>query len=354
MNMKIELKNVTKKYKELKALESISIRFNEGEFTSILGPSGCGKSTLLFVISGLINIDNGKVYFNDRDISLVETEKRNIGMVFQNYSLYPHMTVKENLLFPLKMKKTSKEYNMERVNYVLNLLKIENLIDRRPNELSGGQQQRVAIARALVKEPDILLMDEPFSNLDAKLRLEMREEIRRVQYETGITTLFVTHDQEEALTLSHNIVLMDKGEVIQISTPKELYERPLNIFAAEFIGSPPINIIDGKIENNKFIAENFSINLKKDFKNIEKIKLAIRPENIEISKVGLEFKIVDLKLLGKDIWIKIERENLILNLIASKNKNFEKDSVIRVIFKEILLYKDNQLLKGEKYEVEEI
>jgi ABC-type sugar transport system ATPase subunit len=225
------------------AVNNFTATIKSGEMVSLLGPSGCGKSTTLMLLAGLYRPTAGEIHFGDENVTKVEAEKRGIGMVFQNYALYPHLTVRKNILFPLKMKRTPRAEAQRRMLDIAKLVQIEHLLDRKPGQLSGGQQQRVAIARALVKEPKLLLLDEPLSNLDARLRLEMREEIRRIQLEVGITAIFVTHDQEEAMSISDRIMLMKDGVLQQESHPQEMYRRPVNTFAAEFIGSPPINML---------------------------------------------------------------------------------------------------------------
>ena len=235
--MEIKLQNIRKRFGETVALDDLSLEFCDGKLTTLLGPSGCGKSTLLNLISGILPPTSGSIYFGDRDVTSLSPDKRNIGLVFQNYALYPHMTVGENIAFPLEIKKVSKKERMERAAEFAKLLRIEDYFTRKPSQLSGGQQQRVAIARALAKEPEILLLDEPLSNLDARLRLEMREEIRRLQLETGITTIFVTHDQDEAMVMSDEIHLFHDGRIEQSGTPTEMYTAPRTRFAAGFIGS---------------------------------------------------------------------------------------------------------------------
>ena len=261
--MKIVLQNLTKIFpsrnkksgEEVVAVNDFTFEIPDGKLIGLLGPSGCGKSTTLYMISGLQKPTSGKIFFGDDDVTQLSTEKRGIGLVFQNYALYPHMTVLQNILFPLQnltgADKMPKEKMIERAHGAARLVQIEELLDRKPSELSGGQQQRVAIARALVKMPRVLLLDEPLSNLDARLRLQTREEIRRIQKETGITTVFVTHDQEEAMSISDMIVVMKLGVVQQIGKPQEVYDNPVNLFVAKFLGTPPINVFAGAIRGGK-------------------------------------------------------------------------------------------------------
>ena len=239
--MELHLEKLVKDFAEVRALDTGDLTIQDGKLTGLLGPSGCGKSTLLYLISGLQRPTSGRIFFGDRDVTLLPPEKRGIGLVFQNYALYPHMTVEQNIAFPLVNQKVKKEEIRERTEEMAKLVQIGDLLKRKPSQLSGGQQQRVAIARALVKQPEILLLDEPLSNLDARLRLEMREEIRRIQIETGVTTVFVTHDQEEAMSITDEIVLMKKGIVQQQCAPQEMYLNPGNQFVASFLGNPPIS-----------------------------------------------------------------------------------------------------------------
>lgn len=289
--MEIKLQNIRKRFGETVALDDLSLEFCDGKLTTLLGPSGCGKSTLLNLISGILPPTSGSIYFGDRDVTSLSPDKRNIGLVFQNYALYPHMTVGENIAFPLEIKKVSKKERMERAAEFAKLLRIEDYFTRKPSQLSGGQQQRVAIARALAKEPEILLLDEPLSNLDARLRLEMREEIRRLQLETGITTIFVTHDQEEALSISDHILLLKKGRIQQYGLPQELYDEPCNPFVADFLGNPPINLYEGIVDGNRVILQGdntgFLIAGMKGIERGRKVKLGIRSEAFEVVAEGV-------------------------------------------------------------------
>ncbi len=275
--MKVRIDNVTKTFGQTTAVSNFSAELEDGHLICLLGPSGCGKSTLLNMLCGIIPVSQGQIYFDDKDVTKLPPDQRNIGMVFQNYALYPHMTVAENIAFPLEIQKVKKDERKARVEEIAKLVHVDNLLRRYPSELSGGQQQRVAIARAMVKKPQLLLMDEPLSNLDARLRLEMREEIRRIQKETGITTVFVTHDQEEAMSISDSILLMKDGVLIQSGLCQELYINPNCLFVAEFLGNPPANKItqDDKI-------------------------LAIRPEAFTLDPNGTEAEIQFISEMGKD------------------------------------------------------
>ncbi|MCR4578786.1 MAG: ABC transporter ATP-binding protein [Treponema sp.] len=282
--MQVKLENVTKKYGHTVAVNNFSTILPDGDLICLLGPSGCGKSTLLNMLCGITDVSEGHIYFDDKEVTKLPADRRDIGMVFQNYALYPHMTVCENISFPLEVQKVPKKERLERAQKIAALVHVDNLLKRYPGELSGGQQQRVAIARALVKNPKLLLMDEPLSNLDARLRLEMREEIRRIQQETGVTTVFVTHDQEEAMSISDSIILMKDGVFIQGGHSQDLYDNPNCKFTADFLGNPPIN----NFQHFEGVSEN-------------KI-LAVRPEAFALSsdENGFEAKVLRVSLLGKE------------------------------------------------------
>ena len=279
--MKITIKNLTKTFAprkktehEVTAVNNMNIEIPSGKLVGLLGPSGCGKSTTLFMLSGLEEPTSGSILFGDDDVTDLSPEKRGIGLVFQNYALYPHMTVEGNIMFPLLNMKVPKEEAQQRAKEAASLVQIEDLLGRKPNELSGGQQQRVAIARALVKMPNVLLLDEPLSNLDARLRLQTREEIKRIQLETGITTVFVTHDQEEAMSICDIMVVMKLGVVQQIGEPQQIYDDPDNLFVANFLGTPPINIFTGQIKNGGVYIGDDRIADAKDYTETFKRKIS--------------------------------------------------------------------------------
>ena len=288
--MRVVLDHITKKFDDFTAVSEFSAVLEDGELVSLLGPSGCGKSTLLNMLSGILPVSGGKIFFDDQDVTAMPPEKRGIGLVFQNYALYPHMTVMGNICFPLETQKVPKAERIERANEIARLVHVDMLINRKPSELSGGQQQRVAIARALVKNPRLLLLDEPLSNLDARLRLEMREEIRRIQQRTGVTTIFVTHDQEEALSISDRIVLMRSGVLQQNDLPQRLYNEPANQFVADFLGNPPINNIPGTIQNGLFVTEDGIAEAKlpmlEGVENGRKVNLSVRSESFVLDANG--------------------------------------------------------------------
>jgi len=289
--VKVELKEITKRFGEVLAADNITLEINNGEFFTFLGPSGCGKTTTLRIIAGLEFPDSGKLFFDDDDVTNLPTYKRNTGMVFQNYALWPHMSVFNNVAYGLKIRKISKEEAKERVQKVLNLVNLAGLENRYPSQLSGGQQQRVALARALVIEPKVLLLDEPLSNLDAKLRLRMREEIKDLQKRLKITTIYVTHDQEEAMVISDRIAIQNKGKILQVGTPTEIYNRPQSLFVATFIGGGSLleGIADKAGEKIQVKIDNINIQgvLSSDEQRIkegDKVAVVLRPENFVLEK----------------------------------------------------------------------
>ena len=310
--MKVVLQNLTKIFpsrnkksnEEVVAVNNFSFEIPDGKLIGLLGPSGCGKSTTLYMISGLQKPTAGQIFFGDDDVTELPTESRGVGLVFQNYALYPHMTVKQNIMVPLQnlkgADKMSKEEMQERAYTAAKLVQIEELMDRKPSEMSGGQQQRVAIARALVKMPRVLLLDEPLSNLDARLRLQTREEIRRIQRETGITTIFVTHDQEEAMSISDMIVVMKLGVVQQIGAPQDVYDDPANLFVAKFLGTPPINVFEGSVRGGKlYIGEDAVLNVAGVAD--QDVFVGIRPEGFELDANGpMHCKLSNVEVMGRD------------------------------------------------------
>lgn len=324
--MKVELKKVTKKYGQNLAVNDFSAILPDGHLICLLGPSGCGKSTILNMLCGIISITEGHIFFDDKDVSNLSSDKRNIGMVFQNYALYPHMTVLENIAFPLEVKKISKKQRIEESKKIAKLVHIESLLNRYPSELSGGQQQRVAIARAIIKKPALLLMDEPLSNLDARLRLEMREEIRRIQKETGITTVFVTHDQEEAMAISDSILLMKSGKLIQSGLCQNLYTKPECRFVAEFLGNPPINQLKLKKNELKTILKKDDI---ENFDDKNNFILEIRPESF-VFDGDFEAKIISVSEMGKDQIITLEFFNHIVRAIFNNDEKIIEGEKIKI------------------------
>lgn len=287
------------------AVDHINIDVPDGKLIGLLGPSGCGKSTTLYMIAGLHLPTDGKIMFGDRDVTHLPPEKRGIGLVFQNYALYPHLSVAENIMFPLLSRKEPKQLAYEKALEMAKLVGIEDYMDRKPSQLSGGQQQRVAIARALVKMPEVLLLDEPLSNLDARLRLQTREEIKRIQRTTGITTIFVTHDQEEAMSISDEIVVMNFGVVQQIGVPQDVYNEPINEFVAKFLGTPPINIVEAKYNDGhvNFGTQEFvdSLETSLGVEYTESVHLGFRPEFFRIEEDGkYQMDVEFVEYIGRD------------------------------------------------------
>jgi len=290
MSVNIKIKNAVKRYGKSTIISRLSLEIKEGEFFTLLGPSGCGKTTLLRMIAGFNSIEGGDFFFNDERINMIDPAKRNIGMVFQNYAIFPHLSVKNNVAFGLKNRKYPKDKIEAETQKFLELMKIDQYKDRMPNRLSGGQQQRVALARALVIQPDVLLMDEPLSNLDAKLRVEMRQTIREIQRRVGITTVYVTHDQEEAMAISDRIAVMKDGLIQHIGTPKDLYQRPANLFVSNFIGRTNILEADATVNGSLMelnLRDGFKVslgNVKPEFRQDRKVIVSIRPEEFVISE----------------------------------------------------------------------
>ena len=334
--MKIELRNLTKIFpsrskqpgEEVIAVNDFNFTIPDGKLIGLLGPSGCGKSTTLYMIAGLQKPSGGQIFFGNDDVTEVATESRGIGLVFQNYALYPHLTVLQNILFPLQnlrgADKMSRQEMQERAYEVAKLVQIDELLNRKPSELSGGQQQRVAIARALVKMPRVLLLDEPLSNLDARLRLQTREEIRRIQKETGITTVFVTHDQEEAMSISDMIVVMKLGVVQQIGQPQEVYDNPENLFVARFLGTPPINVFHGIVNGGKLFIGDVAVMDVPGVAN-QQVHVGIRPEGFVLDPNGpLKCKLSNVEVMGRDVSVVSTHDSsenpVIRSIIDADNK----------------------------------
>ena len=359
--MKVVLENLTKVFpsrdkksgKEVVAVNNFTFEIPDGKLIGLLGPSGCGKSTTLYMISGLQKPTAGKIFFGDDDVTELSTENRGIGLVFQNYALYPHMTVKQNILFPLENlkgeEKMTKDAMLERAEWAAKLVQIDDLMDRKPSEMSGGQQQRVAIARALVKKPKVLLLDEPLSNLDARLRLQTREEIRRIQRETQITTIFVTHDQEEAMSISDQIVVMKLGVVQQIGEPQKVYDDPANLFVAKFLGTPPINTFEGVVKGGKlYLGEDCVM----DVPGVadQDVHVGIRPEGFELDENGPMYcQLKNVEVMGRDSSVvcghTAANSPVVRAIIDSDNKVDTGKEIVRFSLKPhkvFLFHKENE------------
>ncbi len=354
----IEIKNLRKVFDNgFEALKDINLEIEEGDLVCLLGPSGCGKSTILNLISGLLDPTEGDILFEGQSVKDLHPKDRGIGLVFQNYALYPHMTVLENVMFPLTVgkNKMSKEEAKNIAEKYMKITDIEELADKKPGTMSGGQQQRVAITRALVQNPKVLLLDEPLSNLDARLRLRIREEIRLLVKEIGITTIFVTHDQEEALSISDKIVLMDNGVVQQYDMPYNLYLDPINLFVAKFMGNPIINLLNMKFKNNEFISEDLKIEsskllkdkIKKQFEEDKTYVIGVRPEHFLIQENEdadtLKVKVQNVELIGKDAIVSFKLNGKYCKTITDVNRRIQvgDEVIIKLDYDTIHIFEES-------------
>ena len=333
--MEIILEDFTKRFGEVTVIEKMNLKIRQGEMLALLGPSGCGKSTTLFTICGIHRVDGGRVLFGEQDVSRVPAQQRNVGVVFQSYALYPHMSVFENIAFPLIVRKENKNIIQRKVAEIAELVHIGELLERRPEQLSGGQQQRVALARALVRKPSILLLDEPLANLDAKLRLEMRSEIRRIQLETGISAVLVTHDQVEAMSMSDRIAIMKDGEILQVASPTEMYHEPINDFVAGFLGNPPIAFLDAHVQDGSIHLMNGKIQFNflgsSTLKNGTKIRLGIRPEHYQPSNpIQIHGIISFVETQGRENLYDVMLDNgsILRSIQSSATESFEKSAQV--------------------------
>lgn len=372
----LSIRNLTKRYGNLTALENFSLEIDSGEFMVLLGPSGCGKTTVLRCIAGLTDISSGEIFIGDELVNKLPPKDRDVAMVFQNYSLYPHMSVYDNIAFPLKMRKTDKNQINDRVQEIASLLNINSLLKRRPKEISGGQMQRVALGRALVREPKIFLMDEPLSNLDAKLRTEMRIEIKKLQKKVSITTLYITHDQAEAMSMADNVAIMEAGKMLQLGPPQKVYNEPANQFVGSFIGNPPMNFLKFKVvrDESMFLKLDNGDLDKNDKKSMvqppsvlstiidktreENIVLGIRPKDITVLRKNEEFDGLKLKgevtyieLFGDDsvAELKLGQESLKISNVASRidDLSIGKEASLGIKYDKINLFSSS----GERINV---
>ena len=346
--MKVVLEHLTKKFPnrnkkgdDVIAVNDFTFEIPDGKLIGLLGPSGCGKSTTLNLICGLEKPTSGRIFFGDDDVTGLPPENRGVGLVFQNYALYPHLTVRQNILFPLQnlkgAAKLSKAEMLKKAEEAARLVQIDGLMDRKPSEMSGGQQQRVAIARALVKMPRVLLLDEPLSNLDARLRLQTREEIRRIQRDTGITTIFVTHDQEEAMSISDMIVVMKDGVVQQIGQPQDVYDSPVNLFVAKFLGTPPINVFEGEVRNGRlFLGEDevLAVGGVQD----QPVWVGVRPEGFVPQEAGpLGCRLIGVEVMGRDTSVVSSHpaavSDSIRSIISAEHRIDRGDETVRFALK---------------------
>ncbi len=327
----VRLENLSKFFGEVKAVDNIDLTVKDGEFLTLVGPSGCGKSTTLRLIAGLEKVTRGGISIDDKLINDLPPHKRNISMVFQSYALFPHMTVEANIGFGLKIKKLDRESKKSKIDWALNLLRLEGLEKRLPKELSGGQRQRVALGRALVLEPDVLLLDEPLSNLDAKLRLRMRTELKRLHKKVKTTIIYVTHDQAEAMTLSDRLAVMKDGRILQAGTPSEVYERPQDLFTAGFIGSPTMNLLPGEI-----------IPFVKD----ENIIVGIRPEDLTFSSTevpeAVKGKSSVTESLGSDNYLYVEVSDTLISVRLKPEEKIDEGKNIWLVFDKRKLHEFNK------------
>ena len=320
----VRLVDVEKKYGNFLAVSKQSLTIHDGEFLVLLGPSGCGKTTTMRMIAGLEDITSGDIMIKDERINDKPPKDRDIAMVFQNYGLYPHMTVRQNIEYPLKLRGMAKAARKARVQETAEKVELDALLDRRPSELSGGQRQRVALARAIVRTPSIFLMDEPLSNLDAKLRVTMRAELKHLHHELGVTTVYVTHDQMEAMTLATRVAVMREGRIVQLDTPKKIYAEPADLFVAGFIGSPSMNLIDGAVAGGVFRADGVEVPVQ--LEDREGVVLGIRPEELEITQdanAPIGGKLYALELTGESTLVTLR--NGPMSACARGHADFEAD-----------------------------
>jgi len=340
--MEVRLENLTKKWGAVVGTEDITLDIKSGEFVAFLGPSGCGKTTTLLMIAGIYKPTAGYVKFNNQIVNRMQPRDRNIGMVFQSYALYPHMTVYDNLVFPMKLNKTPRAEMKERTERVARLMGIDHLMDRRPGQLSGGQQQRVALGRALTKEPDLLLFDEPLSNLDARLRLSMRGEIKRLQLDLGITSIYVTHDQVEAMTMADRVAVMNAGHLQAYCPPNELYDQPRNMFVASFVGNPPMNFltVDVAAENGNYHARREGIDaVVSSERGVRAAKrgtvtLGIRPEDVSVAPAargeGILGEVYVVEPMGRDDLVDVRVGEASIHALADTGLNLKIGEPVRL------------------------
>ena len=340
----VKLKNVTKIYDKNKIIDNVNLTVRDKEFLVLVGSSGCGKSTLLRMIAGLEDITNGEIYIDDKCVNNVHPKERDIAFVFQNYALYPHMSVYENMAFPLKMRKMSKKDIDIKVKEAAEILNLTDLLQRKPRQLSGGQRQRVALGRAIVRNPKVFLMDEPLSNLDAKLRVQMRAEIKKLHKKLQTTFIYVTHDQTEALTMGDRIAVIDKGIIQQIGTPLEVYNNPVNKFVGGFLGSPSMNFIPSEIKDGCIRINNSSFNLTEEQKNKllgkKQVLVAIRPESFNSLNSNFSFEVnVDIsEILGNEQIAYFKTNEILSSAILPTNVDTSKPVKLSINTHDLLFF----------------
>ena len=328
----VTLNEITKRWGDFTAVDQVSLEVRDQEFMVLLGPSGCGKTTTMRMVAGLEEPSEGEIFIGEKMVNDELPKDRDVAMVFQNYGLYPHMSVYENIRYPLKVRKVDKSLHAEQVRIAAEKVQLGHLLKRRPRELSGGQRQRVALARAIVRTPTVFLMDEPLSNLDAKLRVNMRAELKHLQHELKITTIYVTHDQIEAMTLADRVAVMNEGVISQLDTPERIYNDPANLFVAGFIGSPSMNLIPGKMREGTFEHEEFSIKLTRG--DHEQCVLGIRPEDMEIIRPGdgiFSAKVYSFELTGESTLITVILGNERIIVRGPKDYRVEIDEQIGIL-----------------------
>lgn len=331
--MNVRFVNINKQFGSNRVVENLNLQTEDGEFVVLLGPSGCGKTTTLRMLAGLEEATSGDIFIGEERVNDTPPQKRDIAMVFQNYALYPHMSIFENIAYPLRVRKILKQEIQSHVTRVSKMLEIEKLLERKPRELSGGERQRVALARAIVRSPKVYLMDEPLSNLDAKLRVQMRGELKHLQHTLGTTTVYVTHDQAEAMTLAHRVAVMNKGVLQQFDTPLNIYHNPVNRFVAEFVGSPSMNFIEGKVDFANRVFTNGSLTLSLNDEQLERLRgkenitIGFRPEHVSVSLEEKEdwipAKVYVTELMGNETFVFIEIASL--KLITRAPADFRAD-----------------------------
>ncbi len=338
--MKVQLETLSKHFGSVVAVDHVTLDIQHGEFVAFLGPSGCGKTTTLLMVAGIYKPTTGLIKFDDRVVNHVPPRDRNIGMVFQSYALYPHMTVYENLIFPMRLKRVPQGEMKDRARRAADMLGIGELLDRRPGQLSGGQQQRVALGRALAKEPDLLLFDEPLSNLDARLRLSMRGEIKRLQMELGITSIYVTHDQVEAMTMADRIAVIKGGKLHAYAPPADLYDQPSNLFIAGFVGNPPMNFLEVSVirENGSYHARRQGMDVVVPAERGEKavshdaVMMGIRPEDVTIADEGISGEVYVVEPLGRDDLVDVRIGEAHIHVLADPALQLRMGDTVRLKF----------------------
>jgi multiple sugar transport system ATP-binding protein len=338
--MKVTLSEIRKSFGAVEVVKGLDLAIDDGEFLVLLGPSGCGKTTALRMVAGLESVTSGRVLIGDRDVTHVLPKYRDVAMVFQSYALYPHMTIAENIAYPLKLRGTPPSERDAAVREAAAKVRLDELLDRFPRQLSGGQRQRVALARAMVRRPSVFLMDEPLSNLDAKLRGHMRSELKRLQAELGVTTIYVTHDQIEAMTLAHRVAIMNRGVVQQIASPREIYDDPANLFVAGFIGSPPMNLLDGELVDGAFVCPEgrFPTSVRASRR---RVTAGLRPEDTRVtapSEGRIAAQVYALELIGDHTLVTCQLGDSTLTVKADKTASYDMDAAVGIGFDPSAVY----------------